>query len=140
MNKKQLQQINERLSSNRKEIRLQNIQLQKHMVEQNELAFCKMLEYVRDQADFMKSYLGELRNLEKNELSLVMLDAIEDVIVQAKRDVTIIRRAYEDGKHGLTRGDNLGDLDLIVFHSIELNEKIKNLDNVEKILLAYPAK
>ncbi len=140
MNKKQLQQINNMLSENRKVLRLQNKQLQKHMVEQNELAFCKMLDYIRDQADFLKTYLNDLRNLEHSEFSLAMLEAIQDVIVQAKRDVVIIRRVYEDAKNGLKEDDNIGDLDLIIFHSIELNEVIKNLDHIEKILLTYPTK
>lgn len=140
MNKKQLQQINRMLSDNRKTIRLQNKQLQKHMVEQNELAFCKMLEYVRDQADFLKSYLNDLRNLAHNEFSLTMIDALQDVIIQSKKDVVVIRRIYEDAKHGLTDEDNLGDLDLIIFHSAELNEIIKSLDRIEKVLLAYPIK
>lgn len=140
MNKKQLQQINKMLYDNRKTIRLQNKQLQKHMVEQNELAFCKMLEYIKDQADFLKSYLNDLRNLKHSEFSLAMLDALQDVIVQTKKDVVVVRRAYEDAKQGLTDEDNLGDLDLIVFHSTELNEIIKSLDRVEKVLLAYPIK
>lgn len=138
MNKKQLKQINNMLSDNRKTIRLQNKQLQKHMVEQNELALCKMLEYIKDQTDFLKSYLNDLRNLDQTEFSMATLEAIQDIIVRAKQDVTVIRRVYEDAKHQLKPDDNLEDLNLIVFHSTELNEIIRSLDRIEKVLLSYP--
>ena len=138
MNKKQLTQINKMLSNNRKAIRLQNKLLLKHMVEQNELALCKMLEYIKDQADFLKSYINDLRNLDQTEFSTVVIDGMLDVIIGAKRDVTIIRRAYEDAKHDLKPDDNLEDLNLIVFHSTELNEIIRSLDRLESVLFLYP--
>src|SRR3989338_3022047 len=98
MNKKELIQINKLLSDSRNTIKLQNKHLQKHMVEQNELTLCKMLEYINDQSDFLKSYLTDLRGLEHIEFSITMLDSMSDVIIQAKKDVTVIRRAYEDAK------------------------------------------
>lgn len=138
MNKKQLQQINKILSDSRKQIRLQNKHLQKHMVEQNELALYKMLEYVKDQTNFLKTYLSDLRNIEQTEFSMVVLDAMQDVIIKARQRCTEIRRAYEDAKHELKVDDNLEELDFIVFHSTELNEVIHGLDRLEKVLLAYP--
>jgi len=138
MNKRQLQQINRMLSDSRKQIRLQNTHLQKHVVEQNELALYKMLEYIKDQTSFLKSYIGDLRNLDKTEFSMVVLDAMQDVITKARQDVTSVRRVYEDAKHELKSDDYLGELDFIVFHSTELNEIIHSLERLEKVLLAYP--
>jgi hypothetical protein len=140
MNKKQLTAINKTLTDRRKELKLQNNPMQKNIAEQLELAMCKMLEYVKDQADLLKSYVGELRELKHEELSRVMLDALYDVIIKSKQDVAVIRRAYEDAKIQLKSEDNLEEIDLIIFHSAELNEIIRSLDRIEKVLLSYPTK
>lgn len=138
MNKKQLSQINKILSDSRKQIRLQNKHIQKHMVEQNELALYKMLDYVKDQMNFLKSYISDLRNIEQIEFSMVVLDAMQDVITKTRQKCTEIRRAYEDAKQELKQDDNLEELEFIVFHTTELNEIIHSLDRLEKVLLAYP--
>ncbi len=138
MNKKQLQQINNTLSDRRKQIKFQNINLQKNMVEQAELSLSKMFEYIKDQSDFLKSYINELREMEQNDISPVLLDALFETIRHAKQRVVITRRSYEDTKHELKDMDNIEELDMIVFSSIEVNEIIRSLDHIEKILFSYP--
>jgi len=138
MNKKQLEQINKNISASRTQIKFQNTQLQKIMVEQLELSMYKMLDYIKDQSDFLKTHIGELREMKDGEFSVVLLDALYDTIRQTKKDVTVIRRAYEDAKQELKNNINIEELNLIIFHSTELNELIRSLDRVEKVLFSYP--
>lgn len=138
MNKKQLQEINRTLSTSRKEIKFQNTSLQKNMVEQLELSISKTFEYIKDQSDFLKSYIHELREMDQNNLSPVLLDAFHDAIKRTKQSVIVIRRAYEDAKLELKDKDNLEELNIIVFHLTEVNEIIQYLDLIEKILFSYP--
>ena len=138
MNKKQLQKINNTLSDRRKQIKFQNTNLQKNMVEQAELSLSKMFEYIKDQSDFLKSYINELREMEQNNISPVLLDALFETIRHDKQRVVTIRRSYEDTKHEFKDEDNIEELDMIVFSSIEVNEIIISLDHIEKILFSYP--
>jgi|APSaa5957512535_1039671.scaffolds.fasta_scaffold22269_4 hypothetical protein len=138
MNKKQLQEINQTLSTSRKQIKFQNISLQKNMVEQFELSISKTFEYIKDQSNFLKSYINELREMDQNDISPVLLDALFETIRKDNQDVVVIRRAYEDAKHDLKDGDNIEELNIIVFHLTEINEIIHSLDRVEKVLFSYP--
>lgn len=138
MNKKELKQINNDLTEKRNNIKFQNVHLQQNMVEQFELSMCKMFEYIKDQSDFLKLYLNGLSEMEQNDLSPVLLDGMHESIIQAKKEVTIIRRAYEDAKIDLKKNDNIEELNIIIFHSTELNEMIRMLYKIENILFSYP--
>ncbi len=138
MNKRHLKQLDKTLSDSRKSIKFQNSHLQKNIMEQLELSFCKMLEYIRDQSDFLKRYIGELRELNSGNFSAVLLDALYDAVQQTKRDTVIIRRVFEDAKEELRDEDHLEELNLIIFHSTEINEIIRSLDRMEEILFSYP--
>jgi len=135
---KSYQLLDKTLSDSRKSIKFQNSHLQKNIMEQLELSFCKMLEYIRDQSDFLKRYIGELRELNSGNFSAVLLDALYDAVQQTKRDTVIIRRVFEDAKEELRDEDHLEELNLIIFHSTEINEIIRSLDRMEEILFSYP--
>ena len=138
MNKKQLQKINQTLSTSRKQIKFQNKSLQKNMIEQFELSISKTFEYIKDQSNFLKSYILELREMDQNDISPVLLDALCETIRQINQSVVVIGRAYEDSKLGLKNSNDIEELNIIVFHLTEINEIIHSLDRIEKVLFSYP--
>ena len=137
MNKKQFKQINKNLLDSRKQIKFQNTSLQRNMVEQLELTTCKMFEYIKDQSSFLKSYINELREIKPEDLSLSLLDGLEETIRTIKQEIGPSRRAYEAGKL-MFKDDYMEELDGLMFHAIELNTFIISLDRIEKILFSYP--
>ena len=57
-----------------------------------------MFEYIKDESDFLKTYINELRNMEQNDFSAIFLDSLEERIRKNKQCLAGIKVAYEEIK------------------------------------------
>ena len=137
MNEKQLKQINKGLTDSRTKIKFKNCNLQENILEQLELTTCKMFEYIRDQSDFLKRYIQNIREIKSDDVSLSLLDGLEEAITAIKQDLSSIHRAAEETKT-LAKGNGIQDMDSMIFHETELCAHIISLDRIEKVLFSYP--
>lgn len=97
----------------------------------------ELFEYVDDFARLLKSYVGDLRRLEQNDLSAATLDGISYAITDMTKRVVPIKITHAE--RGLHMPDgSLDDAEVQAHTASELIEVVRGLELIKDILFAYP--